>query len=625
MRHPLHIRKIVTGCIVLLASISIQAQSALLKKADKLFSNAHYIDAIRVYEEVSKQGYEDADLLQKLGDANYYTGDYVTAAAWYVKLFAKEAVQTPEYIFKQGQCLKSVGKEAQGNEYLKQYYSLMNVKYTPVSLKKLDYSGKYTVNKPGFNTPYSDYPAFMDGKNLYVISASQSGYVNSWNNQKTSNIFKVDSGVLKPLKGAINTKYNEGSIVLTKDGNTMYFTRNDFNNNKVSKSKNNVVKVQIYRAHKVKDKWGKVEALPIKNSNYFIAQPALSNDEKTLFFVSDLPGGKGGLDLYSVAILENGSFGKPVNLEKLNTIQNEMFPFVTGDDTLYFSSNGHAGLGGLDVFSSPKVNGSYSSVSNLGSPINSAFDDIAFMEDGKGNGYFGSNREQKNDDVYAFTTKAGYVAPNLIDFNGVVRDSKTGTVLDNAVVSLINSKNEVIERKEIGANGKISFTDLDANTVQMLRIEKEGYLTSEIALPKNNEEGDVFKDVKLDMRYVAIEKGVDLNALINPFYFDFDKSNIREDGKIELQKVIAVMKQHPEIKIEIRSFTDCKGSASYNIQLSNRRAKATLDYLVRGGIARNRLSAFGFGATQFINECSDSSKFNRAKNEVNRRSEFIIK
>lgn len=625
MRQIQNLKTVLLCSMFLTASISLSAQEYKKKQADKKFENLEYIDAIKVYEELANKGYENVDLYKKLGDAYYFNADYTQAAQWYDKLFTKVAAQPLEYKFRYGQCSKSIGKDKQANDLLTQYFASKGISYTELNKSTYDYTNKYKIKKEACSTDKSDYPAFMNESTLYLVSASSNGYVNPWSNEKTSDIFIVSDSDKKEIEGDINTKYNEGSMVMTKDGKTLYFTRNDFNNKKRGKDDNNITRLKLYRAKNVDNLWGEIEELPFNNSSYSVGHPALTKDEKTLFFVSDMPGGKGGTDIYSVSISDDGSFGSPVNIEAINTFGNEMFPFVADDNTMYFSSNGYSNLGGLDVYSSTIDADSFGKVTNVGSPINGSFDDFAFLVDSKGKGYFASNRENSNDDVYSFETNFNFLEPCKLELEGLVKDKKTGDLLSDAVISLINSKNEIVNRVDGGSNGAFSLKDIDCNDIQMIRIERKDYQTIEVQLPQPDADGKIYKDFMLERREIPTNVGTDIALLLNPIYFDLDQSYIRPDAEVELQKVIAILKQYPTIKINVRSHTDSRADDHYNMTLSNQRAQATVNYIVnKGGVERYRVTGQGYGETQLVNRCSNGVSCSEAEHQANRRSEFII-
>jgi outer membrane protein OmpA-like peptidoglycan-associated protein/tetratricopeptide (TPR) repeat protein len=619
----------VTG-LLLIATIGY-AQTNKLKKADKKFEDLAYIDALKIYEELVDNGYEDAGLFMKLADSYYFNADYVEAAKWYGKFAALQADLPPENQFRYGQSLKAIGDYKGADILLKSFYQSQGIyeSDSKVYLKEIqEYSDKYIANTVGFNTAYSDYPAFLMGEELYVISASSNAKKTPWNKEPTSDIFKLDGNSLTNLGNQINTKFNEGSLVITKDGKTMFFTRNDYNDKKKGADSNKTMLLKLYVAKHINGKWGNVQELPFNTSEYSAGHPALSPDGSKLYFVSDMPGnsGKGGTDIYEVDLYEDGTFGAAFNMAGFNTPGNEMFPYVAEDGTFYFASNGFvANLGGLDLYSSSTdKDGVFGKVVNLGAPINSAMDDFAMvMNSTTKKGYLASNRSgAKSDDIYSFVLNEDFIEPCDVVYKGVVRDQKTGAILENVLVSLVDVNNQIIAQK-IAAEGDYEFEEMDCNIVKFVRVEKVKYQTGEqlIAIPID---GLAITDVSLVPRTLGLTEGTDLGLRLSSIYFDLDKSNIRPDAEIELQKIIVIMRNNPSLNIDVRSHTDSRAPDAYNMELSSRRAQSTLEYINRGGISRMRLSGAGFGEKQLKNECSNGVKCSKEEHQLNRRSEFII-
>ncbi|WP_299114030.1 OmpA family protein [uncultured Winogradskyella sp.] len=620
-------------CSLILLSGLGYAQKGNIKKADKNFENLAYIDAIEVYEAVANKGYEDADIFKHLGDANYFNANYSEASKWYGKLYDLQGEQGGDYNFRFGQSLKAIGDYQKADVYLERFYKSKGENYVKASnvlsaIENVSY--RYLAEKARFNTTYSDYPAYYNNDTLYVVSANSGDLKTPWNNQPTSDIFLLNKSSLSELGGDVNSKYNEGSIAMTKDGETLYFTRNDYHNKKLGKDGNKTTRLKLYRAQKIDGKWTNIEELPFNNSEYSTGHPALSNDESKLYFVSDMPGNgsKGGTDIYETEIYDDGSFGAVFNMAGFNTPGNEMFPFVASDGSFYFASNGQIyNLGGLDIYQAkPNSDGVYGKVENLGEPINSTMDDFAFVIDAKKkSGYFATNREDSaSDDIFSFTENDGYVAPCIVDLKGVVRDKKTGDILENTLVSLIGADNTIISQK-VAPAGLYDFSEVDCNKVKFIRAEKNGYQTNEESV---NEpvDGVSRMDILLDKRTHGVTDGSDIaNLILKPIYFDLDKSNIRPDAEIELQKVIAVMQLHPNLKIDVRSHTDSRANDNYNMHLSDRRVKATIDYLVNnGGISQSRLTGRGYGESQLKNSCYNGTNCSEYEHQQNRRSEFIV-
>jgi len=329
--------------------------------------------------------------------------------------------------------------------------------------------------------------------------------------------------------------------------------------------------------------------------------------------------GYGQTDLYKVAINDDGTFGEPINLgPKINTEGNEKFPFVAKDSTLYFSSDANINLGLLDIFESNilKTNTDIE-VKNLGAPFNSSFDDFCYFIDTETNtGYFSSNREggQGGDDIYAF----GKLKCEQI-VKGLIRDELTNELLSKATVSLINIDGKILERYQTKEDGYYEFK-IDCEKTYTILAEKPIYRPDNIEFETsaiNQEE----TEIDLSLKPLIIDNEI----VINPIFFDFDKSNIRPDAAYELENIVAVMREHPKMVIKIESHTDSRGNDSYNMKLSDRRAKSTRDYLFSRGIAKDRIqSAIGYGESQILNRCKNGVKCTDEEHEENRRSKFII-
>lgn len=612
------------------------AQDKQLKKANEMYNNMAYIDAMDVYEDLAKSDDASAEVYRKLGDVNYFNAKYKDAANWYAKAFAMDRNLPANYNFRYGQSLKSIGQLQKADTYLNAFYRSNAAKYRPSSeymsaIEKA--SGRHSVEKVNFNSKYSDYPATLHNNQIYVISADRSNKTNPWNEEPASDIY-IGSG-LSPMGSTINTKYNEGSLVITKDGQTMYFTCNDYVDKKLGKDAQKVTRLKLLRSDKVDGQWSKPRELPFNSHEYSVGHPALSADESKLYFVSDMPGGKGGTDLYESEISENNSYGAPINLTAFNTVGNEMFPFVDQNDTFYFSSNGHPNLGGLDVFY-VKTNddGAFDGdIMNIGKPINSSFDDFAFVTNGK-TGYFASNRDNQNDDIYSFNQLQPLEEPCKVRFEGVVVDKKTGQPIPNADVVFINGYLEDVGQIKADAQGRYSFDDEKCGNISIIRADETDYFANEVMV-SGKDGGVVNTNIPLDIQKVqvvtegttpsgTVTPGTDLAIFLNPIYFDLDKSFIRSDARRELNKVVSIMNQHPTLEIDVRSHTDSRASDAYNMALSERRNKSTIQYLVDKGISRSRLTGRGYGETQLLNHCSNGVKCADEVHEQNRRSEFII-
>ena len=383
--------------------------------------------------------------------------------------------------------------------------------------------------------------------------------------------------------------------------------------------------MKLYKSKLEDGVWQKAEELPFNSEEYSVAHPALSADGKTLYFASDMPGTLGLSDIWKVAINHDDTFGEPVNLgNTINTEGRDTFPFVTQSGRLFFASDGHVGLGGLDIF---VANGDTNTVEviNVGKPVNSTVDDFSLiLNEETGEGYFASNRANGvgNDDIYSITP----VIPKCEQLiTGVVTDNETKQVIAGTTVQLRNAENEVLAQTTTEAQGRYSFNDIACATGYAVRGEKETYKPAEASVTTADASGETVKDLILTPELV-IREGDDLAIVLNlnPIYFDYDKSFIRPDAALELAKVISVMRQFPTLKIDVRSHTDSRGRDTYNKALSQRRNSSTIQYIIDQGIASNRLTGRGYGESQLLNRCSNGVKCSDEEHQLNRRSEFIV-
>lgn len=615
------------------------SQSAQLASANKKYEKYSYIDAIEIYEKVAKKGYKSAELFKRLGNAYYFNGEIDKALKWYSDLFALNEEVESEYYFRYSQCLKAQENYDEANKYLAKFNSLTNDSRGEKYSKNKDYlndiesnSGKYNVEATNINTKFSDFgPAFF-GKSIVFSSSREDGAVsskiNKWTNQNNRDLYVAEMqdnksfSEAKNLSDEINTKFNESTPVFTKDGKTIYFTRNNYNDGKKGKDEDKSTLLKIYKAELVEGKWDNVTELSFNSDEYSCAHPTLSDDEKTMYFASNMPGGLGGSDIYKVSIT-NGSFGSPENLgATINTEGRETFPFIAPDNTLYFASDGQLGLGGLDIFESKFTNGAFEKPKNLAKPINSSMDDFAFIINKDKIGFFSSNRDGGKgfDDIYTFS-----VCQQKL--KGVITDVDTNEILPGSKVELFDDEMNKISETLADASALYFFENLDCNKKFIVRASKEDFDTNEqqITTLKDNN-GETELNIALKRNKFLVTEGTDLAKVfdISIIYFDLDKWNIRPDAAKDLQKIIEVMKQYPTMKVDIRSHTDSRQTHRYNELLSERRAKSTMEFMLKNGIEKERLTAKGYGETQLVNDCADSVPCKEEQHQMNRRSEFII-
>lgn len=618
--------------LILFFLLSVQSYSQK-RVADKFFDKYAYPKAAELYELVVKRGDSTITTLSKLGDC-YYNNSNATKASYWYNLASKQGKLNDEYIYKYAQSLKSLGKYKESDKLLSKIKINKNKSsselYTYYEQLRKQNNDTIRVTNLDINTENSDFGAYEFNNKLYFSSAmNKKGKIYPWNNQPYLDLYeavitkkdeKTDVIDEKPiLSDVVNTNFHESNIAITKDGKTMYFTRNNLNKRKkLNYDKEGTSHLKIFKATLINGKWEKIIELPFNDKVYSNGHPALSNDDKTLYFTSNRPGGYGSTDIYKVAILNNGeSYGEPVNLgAKINTSNREMFPFVASDNTFYFSSDGYKNLGFLDVFKSNFLNDKNAEVVNLGAPFNSGYDDFAYVVNESNRGYFSSNRPKGkgNDDIYQFES---FKCVQFI--KGITYDEKTKKILPKTNVQLVDIHGKVIDSLITGKNGKFQFK-VNCKSDYKLRGFKKDYKD----VVQNVSTTHIHKDSTtqdLYLKPLVIKKEI----VINPIFFDYNKWNIRYDAAFELEKVVDVLKNNPKMIIKIESHTDSRGNDHYNLTLSDKRAKATRDYILSRGIARNRIfSAVGYGETQLINKCMNGVKCSNEEHQENRRSKFII-
>jgi len=548
-------------------------------------------------------------------------------------------------LYRYGQSLKSAGKTQKANDIMAQY-----AKENPTQLRtKSQLQGKaqqsikkgsdtFTVQNLNTNTKYSDYSSTIKGDTLLFASArprTMGNQIYQRTGQPFTNLYyavkQADGSYSKAELYSKNTFsiFHEASPVFSKDGNTMYYTQNEVKENNQKRVVNGLYK--IYKSVRQQGKWKNLGVQDIfAKDSARVAHPALSPDGKTLYFASDAKGTFGQSDLFKVTINEDGSYTAPENLgNTINTEGRESYPFVTKDNILLFASDGHQGQGGFDLFALDLTQKGALPV-HLNAPLNSAFDDFGLSWDRNINsGVFTSNRPegQGDDDLYVFTNTKPFFE---FDYNariiGKVLDKNTNLPIANASIVLYDARGRELARTTANETGDFVFEKVLSNATYTTQASKETYSTNDTRPSLALYEREVSTTIVLDQDQYKLEQGLDLAKALSlrHIYFDLDKSNIRPDARVELEKIVEVLTQNPSIKIEIGSHTDSRQSKQYNQALSQRRAKSTLDYLVKRGIAKSRLTAKGYGESQLVNTCADGVKCSEADHQLNRRSTFVI-
>ncbi len=632
--------KVLFILLVLISTLTF----AQIKVADKFFENYAYIKASELYEDAVKKGDNSEHVLTRLGDCYYNNSNSKKAAIWYKKALDKYPKIQPEYIYKYIQTQRGLGNYEEAKTWLKKFKELQS-KDSRASIigdisiyEELSSMEKVYIvvsNLEDINTKYSDFGGFEYNGKLFFASARNNTDINgkkkySWNEEPFLDIYQADvndnngkktfSNVNLINANSINTDFHEATVAITNDGKTIYFSRDNLNKrNKLDYDNSGTTHLKIYKAFLNNNTWTDIEELPFNNDNYSVYHPALSPDNKTLFFTSDKDGGFGQTDIYKVTINKDGSYGEPKNLgSNINTEGREGYPFIAKDSTMYFSSDGYLNLGLVDIFKSNILKDNNSRPKNLGAPFNSGSDDFAlYIDSDTQTGYFSSNRSggKGNDDIYSF---AYYDCKQTV--NGIARDIDSNKPLADVTVELINETGKIINSVTTSATGEYNF-EIDCEKNYSLRGNKPDFKDA-VKSFSSTAINEYMLNVDLFLEYLI---KVPCEIVINPIFFDFDKWNIRTDSKYELENIVDVMREHPTMIIKIEAHTDSRGSDRYNIKLSDRRAKSTRDYLLSRGINPNRIeSAIGFGEAQLLNECSNGVKCTKEMHEQNRRSYFKI-
>lgn len=613
----------VTLSFVMVSGI-LSAQNQYTKTADKLFNRYEYVDAAKEYLKLAEGSKADNYVYKQLAESYYNVFNTKEAVKWYAKVV--EQKQDAETYYKYAQMLKAEGNFKEADKQMQQFAQLAPndqrakaFKSNPNYLSELQGQAKlYNIVKSDVSSDKTDFGAVLtNDNNVYFASARNTSKRNSnFNEEPYLDIYRATYNANGTISDAVavdnlNTKWHDGPVSITSDGNTMYYGSESFNEKEFTKDKEKNAKfgkIYLYKATKEGDTWSNVKPLPFNNRGYDVRNPSISKDGKTLYFSSNMPGGFGGEDIWKVSV--NGDeYGTPENLgAKVNTEANESFPYITDDNILFFSSNGKQGFGGLDVFRMDLNKGS--DAMNVGEPVNTSKDDFAFTYNAsKKVGFFSSNRDG-NDDIFK--------ADPVCNVQALVRvkDAKTGKVIEGATVMLVDEKQKTISNQTTAVNGETS-TGVMCNTAYSAQVAKSGYESGVFEVKKAENEQVVVEALLNPIMPIITETEV----ILQPIYFEFDRSNITAEGAAELDKLVIVMNEHPNMVIFAKSHTDSRGSDKYNMNLSDRRAKATVQYLISKGIAKDRISGQGFGESEPKVACKPCNEEQHAQN---RRSEFLI-
>lgn len=541
---------------------------------------------------------------------------------------------------------------------MNKYIFTLFLLYIGVISAQTEGSGKYSIKNLSINTSNSDFGASYLGDYKFVFASPKKGItlVNDvWveNGQRYLELYEADilpEGVLanpKLLKGDVNTRYHEADATFTKDLKAVYFTRNNYYNEKLARDSKKWGNLAMFRATvNEKGEWVNIIPMPFNDVEYSVGHPALSEDEKTLYFVSDMPGSIGKTDIFKVSINQSG-FGNPVNLgPEINSTAKEFTPFIDGD-VMYYSSDREGGLGGLDVYAT-QLSEFQPEPIWLNKPINSSADDFAFvMNKTTRLGYLSSNRVggAGDDDIYSFIEEEPVIFKCKQIISGIVKDKNTTDIILGATVSVKDTDGNIVKSVDVDADGTFALS-VYCETEYILEGTKAGYTPQSKNFTTSDVSGKETKLLILLGRGDIVEQELDevipeglpeelpeeivkvrpstYVVNIEPIYFELNSSYLNKEAKRELEKVVDLMTRYPEMIIESGSHTDSRGIQGYNVWLSDRRAKSTVTYIIGKGIDPSRITGKGYGESQLINECSDGVDCTEAQHAMNRRTEFVI-
>jgi outer membrane protein OmpA-like peptidoglycan-associated protein len=646
MKNSLSLKNVAVA-IAVVALLSA-CSNALIKSGDKAVDNLSYSRAVEKYEKALNGQPENTDLKLKLANAHRLQNNSVEAEKYYQEVADSIGLPVEEQLHFAQTLMKNT-KYEEAKSYLQSY-----LKENPTDVLATD----LLASIDGINELKEDTSAYiltdmpldflvsMYGPTKYgngivfsgeteIISAKSA---NPWTGYSFLDIFYVEKDtdgnweIPEAFGNKLNGPFHDGSATFNKEQDMIIYTRSAMRNEKKRLlNENNENQFFLYMSKKEDGEWTEPTKLPFNNVDYSIGHPSLSADGKTLYFSSDMPGGYGGSDLYKSAY-DGSSWSQPVNLgSSINTPGNEVFPYVDKSDKLYFSSEGHRTLGGLDVFVSEQVAGVWSSPINLAYPLNSSRDDFAILvNEDDTTGYVSSNRSGV-DMIYEYVR-----IPAIFVLKGIAKKKADNLPIDEVAITLVNLTDGDTAIYTTDKTGSFRFSLLPEKKYKVIG-EKPGYFTlsEEFETDRSRIEKDITLSFEID-EIVASEQGTgsgnpkDGSATaakvyeIGEIYYDYDKSDISASAQPSLDKLAKLLKDNPTVKIEIQSHADARGGDAYNMNLSNRRAQSVVNYLVKKGVSKANLSSKGFGESQPVNKCIDGMECTEAEHQENRRSEFIV-
>lgn len=611
----------------LLATMAMAGQNKNTETADKLFAKFEYVDAAKEYLKLANKG-KDPYVYRQLAESYYNLFDSKQAIQWYAKLIETKP-QDPEVYYRYAQMLKAEGKYEEANKQMQKFASMAPKDQRAVLFNQdPDYLPKLKTQTKLFDEKlldindkkYADFSGFVTDDNTFYFASTRNTARRTYGRNEEPYLdiytatYNANGTFSEPTPlSELNTKWHDGPVTVTADGNTMYFASESFKEGKFEKDTpgQRTGLVYLFKATKTNGNWGDVQPLPFNDKRWSTGNPSISKDGKTLYFASNRDGSMGGsTDIWKVEVKGGNSYGKPENLgPKINTEGRENFPYITDDNKLFFASEGRKGFGGMDIFMIDLSKDT--EAINLGMPVNSQKDDFAFsFNNTKNIGFFSSNKAGI-DNLYLATPICGVEA--IVQ----AKDAKTGKFLANAKIAILDERNNVIETTTADANGTATYS-VDCDRAYVIQVSKDGYLQNSAPIAKTRE-----RVTNISVELTPIDVLIVGNEIkLNEIYFEYNKSNITKEGASELDKLVQVLQQNPNMVIMVKSHTDSRGSAEYNLALSDSRAKATVQYVISRGIDGKRISGQGYGESEPKVNCGENCT--DEQHSQNRRSEFLI-
>lgn len=607
--------------------------SSHYKQGNYLYDNLAYSEAVNEFTKaLASKNIPDAKI--KIADSYRKMNNSQKAEFWY-----EQVVQIPEaqpvHKLYYAHMLKRNGKYDAARIWYNNYLeSMPDDNEAKVAMHSLDSiqafnadSLRYTIELLSINSSNSISsfaPTFYAEGIVFTSDRNTSGKnrIHEWTGKPFLDLYyaKKENDVWSQpiaLKGDLNGKYHEGPAAFSPDGNVIYFTRNNYLEKTTRKNNQNIVQLRIFEASNKNGEWVNIKEFPLNSINYSIGHPSLSSDGNLMYFISDMPWGYGGTDIYYVK-REGESWSEPINLgPQINTSANEMFPYIMNDSVIYFASEGHYNMGGLDIFTSTKRNNEWTTPENMKYPINTASDDFGLImeKDGK-KGYFTSNRGTNGgaDQIYSLEER-----DIRLILDGLVTDKYTHKPLGNVSIELLNKITNQKEFITTTPDGKFT-SKLEHNAEFIVTGVYPQYFTATKPVSTHNRQLMETIPLILELEEIVVDKAI----VMENIYYDVNKWFIRPDAATELDKLVIILEENPQISIELSSHTDSRSSDQYNLVLSQRRADAAVEYIVSKGISNDRITAKGYGETKLINECGNDVKCTEEKHQANRRTEFKV-